>query len=57
MAQLQARVGVSRSAPGGDLRISVADDWSIRMTGPAEEVYAGTLSADLVAALLAMGGG
>ncbi len=45
------------SAPGGDLRISVADDWSIRMTGPAEEVYAGTLSADLVAVLTAMGGG
>ncbi len=44
------------SAPGGDLRISVADDWSIRMTGPAEEVYAGTLSDDLVAALTAMGG-
>ncbi|MGH2402830.1 MAG: diaminopimelate epimerase [bacterium] len=42
------------SAPGGDLRIQVGEDWSIRMTGPAEEVYAGTLSADLVAALNAM---
>lgn len=39
------------SAPGGDLRIEVGEDWSIRMTGPAEEVYTGTLSADLVAAL------
>ncbi|MGQ0548539.1 MAG: diaminopimelate epimerase [Armatimonadota bacterium] len=39
------------SAPGGDLRIAVGEDWSIRMTGPAEEVYTGTLSAELVAAL------
>jgi len=39
------------AAPGGDLRISVGEDWSIRMTGPASEVYTGTLSADLVAAL------
>ncbi len=39
------------SAPGGDLRMSVGEDWTIRMTGPAEEVYAGTLSDDLVAAL------
>ena len=42
---------VTISAPGGDLRITVGEDWSIRMTGPASEVYAGTLSADLVAAL------
>lgn len=42
---------VTVSAPGGDLRIEVGEDWSIRMTGPAEEVYTGTLSADLVAAL------
>jgi len=39
------------SAPGGDLRITVGEDWSIRMTGPASEVYSGALSADLVAAL------
>ncbi len=39
------------SAPGGDLRVTVGEDWSIRMTGPASEVYAGTLSADLVAAM------
>lgn len=30
--------------PGGDLQISVAEDWSIRMTGPAEEVYSGVFS-------------
>ncbi len=39
------------SAPGGDLRVTVGEDWSIRMTGPASEVYAGTLSADMVAAM------
>ncbi len=39
------------SAPGGDLRITVGSDWSIRMTGPASEVYMGTLSSDLIAAL------
>lgn len=44
-------------APGGELRIAVGEDWSIRMTGSAEEVYAGTLSDDLVAVLSAMGTG
>lgn len=44
------------SAPGGDLRITVGEDWNVRMTGPASEVYAGTLSDDLVRALTAMGG-
>ncbi len=29
---------------GGDLQVSVQPDWSIRMSGPAEEVYAGTFS-------------
>ncbi len=29
---------------GGDLQISVAPDWSIRLSGSAEEVYAGTFS-------------
>ncbi|MDR7521195.1 MAG: diaminopimelate epimerase [Armatimonadota bacterium] len=42
---------VTVSAPGGDLMLAVAENWGIRMTGPAEEVYAGTLSPDLVAAL------
>ncbi len=44
------------SAPGGDLRITVGDDWSIRMTGPASEVYAGTLSGDLITILTALAG-
>lgn len=34
---------------GGDLQISVAPDWSIRMSGPAEEVYAGSFSKSFVA--------
>jgi len=45
------------SAPGGDLRITVADDWSVHLTGPAEEVYAGTLSQDLVTTLTTLGNG
>ncbi|MDR7543579.1 MAG: diaminopimelate epimerase [Armatimonadota bacterium] len=47
---------VTISAPGGDLRLNVGTDWSIRMTGPACEVYVGTLSSDLVGALAAMAG-
>jgi diaminopimelate epimerase len=37
--------------PGGELRIEVRPDWSLRLDGPVEEVCAGTLSADLVATL------
>ncbi len=29
---------------GGDLQVSVGPDWSIRMSGSAEEVYSGTFS-------------
>jgi diaminopimelate epimerase len=43
------------SSPGGDLRIRVGEDWHIRVTGPASEVYAGTLSDELVRVLTAMG--
>ncbi len=43
------------SMQGGELQISVAPDWSIRMTGPAVEVYAGTLSAAFVSTLEAGG--
>jgi diaminopimelate epimerase len=45
---------VTISAPGGDLKITVAEDWSIRMTGPATAVYTGVLSDDLVRELMAM---
>ncbi|MFQ5828531.1 MAG: diaminopimelate epimerase [Candidatus Methylomirabilia bacterium] len=39
--------------PGGELMIDVRPDWSLRLRGPVEEVYAGTLSPDLIAALRA----
>jgi len=37
--------------PGGELNIEVRHDWSIRLQGPVEEVYAGRLSQDLMDAL------
>jgi hypothetical protein len=37
--------------PGGELSIDVRPDWSIRLQGPVEEVYTGTLTRDFVAAL------
>ena len=37
--------------PGGALQISVAPDWSIRMAGPAVEVYEGVLSPAMVRTL------
>jgi len=36
------------SAPGGDLHITVGEDWGIRMRGPATAVYTGVLSDDLL---------
>ncbi|MGH2348970.1 MAG: diaminopimelate epimerase [bacterium] len=35
---------VTIEMPGGDLEVSVAEDWSIRLAGPAVEVYSGTFS-------------
>lgn len=43
---------VTIEMPGGNLRISVAEDWSIRMAGPAVEVYAGTFSEPFIQMLL-----
>lgn len=37
--------------PGGALTVEVRPDWSLRLQGPVEEVYAGTFSPDLLAAL------
>ena len=37
--------------PGGDLVIEVRPDWSLRLEGPVEEVYLGTLSAEFAASL------
>lgn len=39
---------------GGDLEIDVADDLGVTMTGPAELIYAGELSPDLIARLETM---
>jgi len=37
--------------PGGELTIEVRPDWSLRLEGPVEEVYRGTLSAEFAATL------
>ncbi len=37
--------------PGGELVIEVRPDWSLRLEGPVEEVFAGTLSAEFAASL------
>jgi diaminopimelate epimerase len=37
--------------PGGELSVEVRPDWSIRLQGPVEEVYTGTLSAEFLATL------
>ena len=34
--------------PGGELDIKVNEDWSLRMKGPAEEVYSGIFSSELI---------
>lgn len=33
-----------KTLPGGDLAVEVRPDWSLRLEGPVEEVYTGTLS-------------
>jgi diaminopimelate epimerase len=37
--------------PGGQLTIEVRPDWSLRLDGPVEEVYAGTLTAEFAESL------
>jgi len=39
------------SMPGGELTIDVRSDWSLRLEGPVEEVYRGTLSAEFAETL------
>jgi diaminopimelate epimerase len=39
---------------GGTLHVTIAPDWSIRMTGPAMEVYEGTLSPTMIRILEAL---
>ena len=41
--------------PGGTLIIEVRPDWSLRLEGPVEEVYTGTLSDEFARAWLAPG--
>jgi diaminopimelate epimerase len=40
--------------PGGELSVDVRSDWSIRLQGPVEEVYTGTFSRDLMAAIASL---
>jgi diaminopimelate epimerase len=42
--------------PGGILSLDVRPDWSIRLQGPVEEVYAGTFSPEFMDALAAIAG-
>ena len=42
--------------PGGVLRVSVGEDWALRMAGPATEVARGAFSPDLVETLRPGGG-
>jgi len=37
--------------PGGQLTIEVRPDWSLRLDGPVEEIYSGTLTAEFAASL------
>jgi diaminopimelate epimerase len=37
--------------PGGELVVEVRPDWSLRLEGPVEEVYTGTLTAEFAASL------
>ncbi len=39
---------VSVIMPGGTLSIEVNDDWNLRMKGPAEQVFEGTFSKELI---------
>ena len=44
---------VTVQMPSGTLSVEVRPDWSIRLQGPVEEVYAGTLSRELIDSLSA----
>ena len=45
------------SMPGGELDVTVREDWTIRMKGPVEEVCTGTLSRDLLERISTLGPG
>jgi diaminopimelate epimerase len=42
---------VTVESPGGELTVSVAEDWGVTLTGPVSEIGRGTLSRDLVEGL------
>lgn len=44
---------VTIAMPGGELVVEVRPDWTLRLTGPVEEVATGTLSPELISALRA----
>lgn len=44
---------VTVTMPGGDLEVTVGDDYAMRLRGPVEEVMTGDFSADLLAKLQA----
>ena len=39
---------VTVECPGGELRVAVAENWELTLTGPVSEICRGTLSTDLV---------
>jgi diaminopimelate epimerase len=46
---------IAVSMPGGTLGVEVRPDWSIRLQGPVEEVYTGTLSREFASVLADLG--
>ncbi len=42
---------VTIQSPGGELAVSVAENWGLTLTGPASEIARGTLSQDLLRSL------
>jgi diaminopimelate epimerase len=42
---------VTIESPGGELSVAVAENWDLRLTGPASEICRGTLSQDLLGSL------
>ncbi len=42
---------VTIESPGGELSVSVAENWDLTLTGPASEIACGTLSQDLLRSL------
>ncbi len=41
---------VTIKMPGGELQISIDDEWNIKMTGPAQEICSGVFSKEMLEA-------